>query len=135
MTNKIENTSGNKEDYIRRDFASHTQSDKYGNKATRDNAGNVILNNNKEKEEKDFSYQKKYNLISRIDSECGYYVDASILDDCFIETLIEKTKNLISSGKKMEVKYLPQEEGEEKKHEIKEKDIDIGELIKKVIKE
>lgn len=125
MSNKIENTSSNKEDYIRRDFASNSKTDKYGNKSVKDEAGNVKLDHNKDSIEKDFSYQKKYNLMSRTDSEGGNYVDASVLDDAFIETLIEKTKGLISSGKRTEVKQLPKNEDGLHEYEIEEKDLDI----------
>lgn len=124
MTNKIENTSNNKEDYIRRDFSSKTNNDRYGNKSTKDEAGNIV-SIHKDEEDKDFSYQKKYNLMSRNDTEGGNYVDVSVMDDAFVDNLVEKTKSLISSGKRMNIKHLPKDDEDNMRYEVDEKEIDI----------
>jgi len=110
MPNKIESTSTGKDAYSRRDFAANTEVDKHGNKTAIDNAGNVRLVANEDWESgtgPDFSYQKKYNLSNSIDKHGNNVVNASVLDDAFIETLANASKGLLDNRMLRVSKALP----------------------------
>lgn len=107
MPSKIENKSIGK-DYARRDFKSAEVVDKHGNHTCLDNAGNIRLVAVEDgNEAPDFSYQKKYNLQVGLDEEGNNQVNASVLDDAFIENLVNQSKGLIEGGSYKASKSLP----------------------------
>lgn len=108
MPNKITSTSSGK-DYYRRDFSSNQDVDKHGNKTTKDYAGNArLIAKTDGCEEPDFSYQKKYNMDVYNDKFGNQKVDISVLDDAFIENLINVSKNILDDNTLMKSKILPE---------------------------
>lgn len=104
---KIEINSSGEDVYYRRDFSSNTGVDRFGNKVTQDLAGNVRgVAKEDGVDEPDFSYQEKYTLKNSVD-KYGNYVADSVIDDNFIESLVNQAKTLIDSGVMIVNKALP----------------------------